>query len=343
MLKEKEKPWKSQKSDFTEALRYLRGRKAGTITSLKTPWLKFDDAGAAGIEWQSTVVVGGRSGTGKTLLKDQMVRESFALNPGENIRVLDFELEMVGTKSVIREFCSITGKSYTEMLTELTNEDIAICDNYVIERLKYPIDVVEKSPTVKDFEKIIRQYMDFHSFEEAVRKTHKDESSGVITETTEKLKKYKKTIISLDHTILLKRAPGESVQEMLYHLGETLTQLKREYPVIFIILSQLNRDIEKAERMENGKQGNYVSEGDFFGSDAMLQHADLLVGMNRPAKYNITQYGPNRYVIHNKNVMAIHFLKLRNGEPRLSFFEIQPTTMTFKEIPTPIMHTPKKI
>ncbi len=61
---------------------------------------------------------------------------------------------------------------------------------------------------------------------------------------------------------------------MLYELGEALTELKKQYPVWFIILSQLNRDINKPERNKNGQASNFISESDLFGADALMQHAD---------------------------------------------------------------------
>ena len=57
-------------------------------------------------------MIGGRPGSGKTLIKDQIIRESFALNPHDKFRVLEFQCEMVGRTSAIREFSSVTGKTY---------------------------------------------------------------------------------------------------------------------------------------------------------------------------------------------------------------------------------------
>ncbi len=51
-MKEAVKPWKNQKAGYLEALEYIKGRREGVITSLKTPWLKFNDATTDGIEWE---------------------------------------------------------------------------------------------------------------------------------------------------------------------------------------------------------------------------------------------------------------------------------------------------
>ena len=69
--------------------------------------------------------------------------------------------------------------------------------------------------------------------------------------------------------------------------------------------------------------GNYILESDIFGSDAMLQHADTLIGINRPAKQKIRFYGPDRYIIEDERTLVLHFLKARNGDTRMSFFKAE--------------------
>jgi hypothetical protein len=147
---------------------------------------------------------------------------------------------------------------------------------------------------------------------------------------------YKKTVVTLDHSLLLKKAPHEKDKyDTLYSLGEALTSLKRIYPIVFIILSQLNRGIDSPERNEDGKYGNYILESDIFGADALLQHADMLVGINRPGKQRIRFYGPDRYIIENDRVLVTHFLKCRNGDTRMSFFKAEFEKMKITEMPTP--------
>jgi hypothetical protein len=123
--------------------------------------------------------------------------------------------------------------------------------------------------------------------------------------------------------------------DTLYNLGEALTNLKRVYPVAFIILTQLNRDINSPERNEDGKYGNHVLESDIFGADALLQHADTVIGIDRPGKRKIRFYGPDRYVIDNDNILVLHFLKCRNGDARMSFFKAEFERMKIVEMETP--------
>ena len=110
-----DKAWSGQYTAFNEALKYMHNRQQGKEKSVLTPWPKFNDAATDGLEWNTLTVIGGRPGSGKTLIKDQIVRESFILNPTDDFRVLEFQFEMVGRTSAIREFSSITGKTYKEL------------------------------------------------------------------------------------------------------------------------------------------------------------------------------------------------------------------------------------
>ena len=305
--------WGGQYESFNEALKYMLNRQKGLEKSIYTPWPKFNDATTDGLEWNTLTVIGGRPGSGKTLIKDQIIRESFDLNPDDDFRVLEFQFEMVGRTSALREFSSLTGKTYKELCSAgstISTETINKCHQYAKERVKNPVDIISRPMTVNQMREQIDMYMDEH--------------------------KGSKTIITLDHTMLVKRAPYQhNSLDMLFELGEFFTQCKRDYPCLFIALSQLNRNIDNPERAVDGKYGNYVLESDIFGSDAMLQHADNLIGINRPAKQKIRYYGPDRYIIKDDRTLVLHFLKARNGDTRMSFFRGEFEKMQIAEMPTP--------
>jgi|TARA_R110001632_G_scaffold43367_2_gene109832 replicative DNA helicase len=308
-----DKSWVGQHAAFSEALKYMNARQKGEEKSIYTPWPKFNDAATDGLEWNTLTVIGGRPGSGKTLIKDQIIRESFALNPHDEFRVLEFQFEMVGRTSAIREFSSMTGKTYKELCSAgsiLQPEVLNKCLMYAKERVKNPVDIISTPLTVNQMREQIDMYMNLH--------------------------KGKKTIVTLDHTMLVKRAPYQNnTLDMMFELGEFFTQCKRDYPILFIALSQLNRNIDSPERAIDGKYGNYILESDIFGSDAMLQHADMLIGINRPAKQKIRYYGPDRYIIEDDKTLVLHFLKARNGDARMSFFKAKFEQMKIEEMLTP--------
>jgi len=99
-----------------------------------------------------------------------------------------------------------------------------------------------------------------------------------------------------------------------------MTHLKK-HPVMFIVLTQLNREVESVERQKPGTYGNYIFDSDIYGGDALLQHADIVLGINRPSKYNLRVYGPEKYQVQPKHIV-VHYLKNRNGQAgQFSFFE----------------------
>ncbi len=174
--------WKSREEAYQESLEYLRDRALGTVKSFITPWPKFNDAGVDGIEWPSMVVIGGRPGSGKTLIKDQIIRESFDLNLGQDFRVLEFQFEMIGRVSAIREFSAATNLSYKQLCSSggyhLTKDDFEMCKLYRDKRKNLPVDIVDTPCTVEEFSQIILEYHQKHQT---------------------------KFIVTLDHSVLLKK------------------------------------------------------------------------------------------------------------------------------------------
>lgn len=314
--------WQPKKQGYNDALKYINGRRKGLIKSYRTPWPKVNDAGVDGWEFGNIVIIAGRPGSGKTLIAEQIIREGIDINQELNTRVLQFQFEMLSRASAIREYTSVLNKSYKEICSAgehiLEQEELKKLLEYSRERAELPVDVVEEPCTVVEFKQTVKQYFETYKTEEG----------------------YVKTVITIDHSLLFKKHPTEKDKhEMLSNLGEALTDLKKKYPVLFIVLNQLNRNAEDPERNEDGKYGNYILDSDIYGSDALLQHADLVIGINRPALKRIKFYGPERYIIEDMNVLVFHFLKVRNGDPRMSFFKARYDIMSVEEMDTPPKQT----
>jgi len=310
--------WQSEKAGFEEAVAYLKGRAIGAIQSMKTPWNSFNAATVDGLEWSSMTVIAGRPASGKTAILQHLIREAMEINSTQQMRVLNFQLEMPKRSLAIREFSAAAGLSYKQLCSaggyKLSVTELEKIAKYAEYRIKYPIDVVDTSCSVNDFKDIVHSYMD----------THKTD------------KGYTNTLVTIDHSILLRQETFERDRTaMLYNLGEAITFLKKRYPIAFVILSQLNREAEDPQRNEEGKYSNYVLESDIFGGDALLQHADTVVGVKRPLKYNIRIYGPEKYIINDRDIMAFHFLKCRNGETGIAWFKGDFGRMQVVETDTP--------
>jgi replicative DNA helicase len=317
----------SERDALRKALLKMKARRSGELKSLKSSWPKFNDAFCDGLEWRTITVVGARPGTGKTLFMEQLISDIIEENKDHKFRVLKFQFEMLDETNGIRKLSLNTASDYNTLMSkgEPVDKDLYLrCVQYYEETEKTDvIDVVYDPCTVDEMCATIHYYME----------AHKDEQGN-----------YTNALVTIDHSALLKVGKGQRDKfEVLYALGEALTYMKKHYPVAFLVLSQLNRNIDNPDRSKDGDYGNYVLDSDLFGADALLQHADVVLGINKPAIRKIRFYGPERFIISDEDLLAFHFLKSRNGTTRLSFFKLDRENMRIVEIETPPQATKLKI
>ena len=309
----------SERDALRKALLKMKARRSGELKSLKSSWPKFNDAFCDGLEWRTITVVGARPGTGKTLFMEQLISDIIEENKDHKFRVLKFQFEMLDETNGIRKLSLNTASDYNTLMSkgEPVDKDLYLkCIQYYEQTAETDvIDVVYDPCTVDEMCATIHYYME----------AHKDEDGN-----------YTNALVTIDHSALLKVGKGQRDKfEVLYALGEALTYMKKHYPVAFLVLSQLNRNIDNPDRSKDGDYGNYVLDSDLFGADALLQHADVVLGINKPAIRKIRFYGPERFIVNDEDLLAFHFLKSRNGTTRLSFFKLDRTNMRIIEIETP--------
>lgn len=309
------KKWKHISEIHKDGIKYMENRRDGLIKSIVTPWKKFNDAGIDGLEWGSITTIGGRPSSGKTLIVNQITRNAHRLNPTQDFAILDFQFEMSNKTTAVREFSSVVKKTYKELLSvggKVSDYDLNVIKHYAASDIKKDLYQVDTPLTIVQMKQCILDFLN-------------------------EIKKP--TIITIDHSVLIRKGAGEKdIFETLYNLGEMLTELKKSLPVIFIILTQMNRSIEDPMRKVPGTIGNYPTSSDVFGADALLQHSDLMVVINKPSNYFLEIYGPEQFMVDEKT-LALHFVKTRNGDNRLCFFEAEFEHMSIKEIPTPAQRT----
>jgi replicative DNA helicase len=296
----------------------MKARHNGELKSLKTAWPKFNDAFCDGLEWRTITVVGARPGTGKTLFMEQLVNDVIKTNPDQEFRVLKFQFEMLDETNGIRKLSMNVGSDYNTLMSKSKPVDKAIfqkCVQFYEDTAQYDIvDVVYDPCTVEEMCATIHSYMLEHKVEDT----------------------YKNTLITIDHSALFKTGGKYKDKfEMLYGLGEALTEMKKKFPVAFLVLSQLNRNVENIERVKDGTYGNYILDSDLYGSDALLQHADVVLGINRPFGRRIKFYGPEKYIIQDEDLLVFHYLKSRNGLTGLSFYKLDRQIMRIIETDPP--------
>jgi hypothetical protein len=229
-------------------------------------------------------------------------------------------MEMVDETSGVRKLSLITSADYNTLMSKDGKQvDKRIYDEcvkyYQSMQATDRINVVYDACTVDEMCATIHYEMDKYKNEDGT---------------------YNNMLVGIDHSALFKVGKGQKDKfEMLGSLGEALTMMKKKYPIAFIVLSQLNRNIDDPKRQEEGVYGNYVLDSDIYGSDALLQHADVVMGINKPSVRKIRLYGPEKFIIADEDILVFHFLKSRNGTTRISFFRLDRTLMRIIEVPTP--------
>jgi replicative DNA helicase len=308
----------SERDALKKALYKMKARHNGQLKSLKTAWVNFNNAFCDGLEWRTITVVGARPGTGKTLFMEQLVNDVIKMNPDQSFRVLKFQFEMLDETNGIRKLSMNVGSDYNTLMSKEKPVDKSIfqkCVQFYESTEKYDVvDVVYDPCTVDEMCATIHAYMEKHKTEDG----------------------HTNTLVTIDHSALFKIGKGQKDKfEMLNGLGEALTEMKKKFPVAFLVLSQLNRNVETVERAKDGTYGNYILDSDLYGSDALLQHADVVLGINRPFNRRIKFYGPEKYIINDPDLLVFHILKSRNGFMGMNFYRLDSTVMRIVEVDPP--------
>lgn len=275
-----------------ESLNYIQNRKEKKVVSLKSRWKKFNWA-TGGIEPNMIFTIAGISGAGKSAFVNSLVFDLIDLNPSQDIVVLYFSLEMVDYRNVGRAISSKVKKSVSELYSAnetLSDEDFSKVQSAAKTISSYPIYFVDSACTVEQIENTIDY---FH----------------------ENIAIDKWLIVVLDHALLVN---GDGERSTIVDLQKMFIRKKKLSGTTIIQLSQMNRNIESSERINN-LSSHFPMRSDLSASDAIFQASDFVLAIHRPEILNLAVYGVQRLPVKNK--VYIHFLKVRDGEPCILEFE----------------------
>lgn len=277
-----------------ESVAYIKARKDHTIIPLKTRWKKFNKVCCGGIEPNMIITIAGISGSGKSSIVNAVETDLIELNPTQDVVILDFSFEMVSFRSVTRKLSYRLRRTTSELYSsdETVEDDIF---NKVVEEAeklkKYQIYYVDTPCTVEEIEKTIDYFHD-------------------------NIAKNKWLIVILDHALLVE---GDTERGTIVDLQKMFIRKKKLSNTSIIQLSQMNRNIEQPERINNPAM-HYPLRSDLAASDALFHASDYVIAINRPELLNLTSYGIKRLPVKNK--VYLHFLKVRDaGEPCILEFD----------------------
>lgn len=295
-----------------QSLSKIDGRRKGTIKSLQTGFPKLDKALLDGVEWNRIFTIAGMSGSGKSILLEQLKR-SMCLYNDDAFDILSFEFEMPAVDQMVRNLSAKTGKSYGQLMSaegsKITDKDFQYIQNAASQFKKYPIFTVDEVGTVLQIMDTIKSFVNKRIY-----------------------KKDKGLVVTIDHVLLTAGKQGQKERELIADLYRQTIQLKKALgvlgiPVLFIFLSQFNRGIEITERLMNPEL-HYPTRNDLFGSNDIFMCSDYVLMIHKPAVLKLKHYGlpKGKYVeglpVYNPDnpkqaMVYLHMIKQRFGEPRI--------------------------
>jgi replicative DNA helicase len=271
-----------------EAVEYIRKRKNHEIQSLRTRWNKFNKSCMGGIEPNTIYTIVGISGSGKSSFVNTLETDLIDLNSNQDIIVLNFSFEMLSSRQVGRKISSKLRQTTAELYSannELTDDLLDRVEQTSQQIKSYPIYYVDTPGTVEDIASTINYFY----------------------ETKAKDKKF---VIILDHTLLVEGQNRESALQVISELQKLFIKVKKLPNTTIIQLSQMNRNIENPERINNPSM-HYPMRSDISSADTIFHASDYVICIHRPELLNIQRYGPNRLLVKNK--VYLHILKNRDA------------------------------
>lgn len=274
-----------------EAVTYIESRKNHTVESLKTGSPKLDSVCMGGIEPNCIYTITGISGSGKSSFVNKLETNLIDLNPNQEVIVLDFSFEMLSSRQVSRKLSSKLRRTTAELFSvndTLSDEDLNKVKHAANSLRNYSIYYVDTPGSVEDIEKTIYSFYD-----ELVSGTNK------------------KFIVILDHLLLIEGdTSGDTTLKTISDLQKVFIKVKKLPNTTIIQLSQMNRNIEKPERINN-PSSHYPMRSDISSADTIYHASDYVICIHRPELIGITSYGINH--LPTKDKVFLHIMKNRDA------------------------------
>jgi replicative DNA helicase len=303
----------SQEKIVLDSLKYIDDRRKGLIPSLKTKYTSLDSYTMNGFELNTMVTIAAPSGGGKSALAKEIRNSIHRLNKNLKFRHYCFNFELLAIHQIARTITSDKKMSLKKLYSvneELKDVDYEELVKYSEFMRKLPINYFEVSGNPQQILNTIK-----HHYEQDCAKEN-------IT-----------MIVEIDHLLLIRDDSNLGDKAKIDALMLGLIDLKKQISssggsVVFICLSQLNRDIKNKDRVFN-EEGHYPITSDLMASSFIEQATDYMLVNNIPAKLNIQKYGvgglPVYYTEVKKDYEKLkqfnycHLLKNRSGEADIVF------------------------
>jgi replicative DNA helicase len=272
----------------------------GVQNFLKTLWHGVNRLCDGGFRFGDIVLLAGSSGAGKSYFLNMLIWTFFSEKYNKEFhkpfKILYFSFEMSAAAEMLRTMSTKTGLPYYKIIGGMDPNEA----NEVRAKLT-PIELARLEKVGLSL-----AHEDLYYVEDAL-------SPKQMTSAIAQFKKQfpnHKIVVACDHSLLVEYPPGvNSENELLSVLAKEMQRWK-SYDILTLMIWQLNDKIEEPHRVDNPAQ-HFPRKGDLFGSKKGYQAADYVIVLHSPETLGIEFYGRKRHP--TENLLAVHFLKRRNG------------------------------
>ncbi len=281
-----------------EIVDYISKRRTGEVKSLVTRWPKFNRTTMGGIEPNIICTIAGISGSGKSSFVNTLETDLIDLNPQEDIVILSFSFEMLSSKQVGRKLSYKLKKTTSELYSATGSEVMNDTQYQQVESMAkgikdYPVYYVDTPGNVREIANTIDFFQNY-------------------------IAKDKWLVVIIDHTLLISGSGGNDTERtIIVDLEKVLIGAKKVGRTSIIQISQMNRNIETPERLNNPSL-HYPQRSDLSSSDAVFQASDYVIVIHRPEILGLIAYGYKNLPV--KDCVYLHILKNRDGEAKILRF-----------------------
>jgi RecA/RadA recombinase len=301
--------------DIRKTKEYMTARKDGLLPSAETPYRGLNDALLDGIPWWTLMTIVGTPSSGKSTIMEQI--KYFIMEQDPLVECLSFEFDMIVRMQILRHLSKKTGIGLKSLQSArgyvMTEEEAALVEEAIKTLGDKPVFNIDKAQSVAQIKTEICQFVIDRELDELW------DNEGNLTDEGRK----KKLIVTIDYITLTKGKNDEDAKRIVDNLYQQLVDMKKDFEdmglsIIFLCLSQTNRDIFSSARVSN-KALHYPTEADIFGSSAIFSNSDIvLFSMNPSRVRGIKEYGDLNYPVYDLRtglpMIYFHLLKNRFGE-----------------------------
>lgn len=309
---------KSSAQAVQDFINYIKARKDGTIKSLRSKYTKLDSFLMGGFELNTIVCISAMSGSGKSTIS-KTLRDSFhEKNKDMKFKTLVFNFELLAHQQVARSVVSKTKIPLRKLLSvdaPLSDADYKGLEQLLLTMSRHNVTYIEEASTADEMFRFILDFWETECRE-------KKENGEIVRENYTLL-------IEVDHALLTLGEQGDKEKDKIDRLMFALIRVKKYIAArggssISIVLSQMNREMMKLDRLSN-PEFHIPNTSSLFGASSIEQACDYIIFCHIPATLQISAYTseklPTKYFFNNKvyELPYFHIAKNRSGERNVSF------------------------